>query len=197
MNNTGHVLLINNKNNNPSIFLIQEKNKHWGIFGGKQEEFDNDSLSHTAVRELHEESLGSLKGHVHLFDYLDCYSFIGKSPSGPTEHQTFIAVNSRIQEEEISVDHPDQDQGFGDIKNGKFFPLYLVLDAAYGGRKTFCYNSEDYQLRYLFAKAIRQNREFLYPLFQRENLNATEARHHLLNVHPVVSSSATVLSSRK
>ena len=196
MSNTGHVLLISNKNNQPHIFLIQETNKHWGIFGGKEEEKDSKSLVNTAIRELHEESLGSLKGHKHLFSYLNHFSYKGMGKEGITNHQTFITVNSRIAESDISVDNPNQDQGFGDIKNGKFFPLSLVLETIFSGGSDFVFDSEKHRLRYLFAKAIKKNQGFLYPLFQAENLDAIEARHHLLNVHPVVSTPLAMVSSK-
>ena len=194
MKNTGHVLLINNINGNPHIFLIQEKNKMWGIFGGGQEELDNNSLTQTAVRELEEESLGSLQGNPALFKFLDYYSL--KGPDGLTNHKTFIAVDSRIKGEDIIVDHPDApNKGFGDIRNGQFFPLYLVLDAIYSGKKFIIYNNEEYKLRYFFAEAIRRNREFLYRVFERQNINAMEARLRLLNIAPVVSIKSAVVSS--
>ena len=189
MKNTGHVLLINNMNNNPHIFLIQEKNKTWGIFGGGQEERDNNSLTKTAVRELYEESLGSLKGDPALFKFLDFYSINGvKDTNGLSSmHKTFIVVNSRITKEHIKVDHPEADnKGFGDICNGQFFPLYLVLDAIYENKKFISYKGEDYKLRFLFASSIRRNRPFLYDVFQRQNLDAMEARLRLLNIAPVV-----------
>ncbi|USO02648.1 MAG: NUDIX hydrolase [Alphaproteobacteria bacterium] len=182
--NTGHVMLINNAGTMPKIFLIQESNKHWGIFGGGQEETDK-SLTMTAVRELHEESLGSLKGDPKLFNYLDYYSL--KGTDHPTNHKTFISVNSSIRENDIRVDSPEHGQGFGDIRNGKFFPLYLVLDAIYRGRKTFTYQDEEHKLRYFFAEGIRRNKKFLYELFNKHNIDAIETRHRLMNIQPVVA----------
>ena len=192
MHNTGHVMLINNAYDTPHIFLIQEKNKHWGIFGGRQERTD-ESLTTTAVRELYEESCGSLKGNPDLFPYLDTYWM--KNPLDGSVHQTFVTVNSRIQEADILVDAPGQDGLYGDIKQGKFFPLDLILDTIYSGKKTFIYNDEENKFRYFFAETLKRNREISYEIFQKHNLAAMETRHRLLNIEPVVSVKREMISS--
>lgn len=188
MKNTGHVLLINNTNNNPHIFLIEEKNKTWGIFGGGQEALDNNSLTNTAIRELYEESLGSLQGDPTLFKFLDFYSIksVVDEKGHTSTHKTFIVVNSDITKDHIRVDHPTApNKTYGDICNGQFFPLYLVLDAIYTNKKTIDYKGQNYKLRYIFAAAIRRNRPFLDHVFQRDNIHAMESRLRLLNVSPV------------
>ena len=84
---TAHVMLINNYYDTPMVYMIQERNKNWGIFGGGQEPHDQKSLVKTAARELEEETLFSLTAHIPMFRFLDTYSL--KDNNGGM-HKTFI-----------------------------------------------------------------------------------------------------------
>ncbi len=73
MKSSAHILLIDNAEEIPKLYLVQERNKHWGSIGGGVEKKDNNSFERAAVRELSEETAGSLKGNIKFFKFLDSY----------------------------------------------------------------------------------------------------------------------------
>ena len=76
--NTAHIMLISNFKRTPMVYLVQERNKCWGIFGGGQEKVDNNSFIRTAIRELQEETCDSIIGNPSFFKYLDNYLVLDK-----------------------------------------------------------------------------------------------------------------------
>lgn len=181
---TAHVMLINNYYDTPMVYLIQEKNKNWGIFGGGQEVHDQKSLVRTAARELEEETLHSLAAHIPMFRFLDTYAL--KDNNGGM-HKTFITINSKISAKNVLLDQPGNRvvKSYGDILRGQYIPLYLLLANIYKRQYTIFYNGEQLQLRYFFAEAVRRNQDYLYTVFNKKYIIHTENRNNDLDLHAV------------
>lgn len=188
LRNTAHIMLINNHGISPMIYMIEEVNGRWGIFGGGQEKVDKKSLTRTAIRELHEETLGSLQGHLHFFKHLETYSIID---SNGGVHKTFITINSSIKSSKIKLDQPHIRKGNGDIIKGAYLPLYLVLNSIYKKQYNILFKGNVYPLRYFFAEAIRRNQKYLYTVFNKQYLNMTELRNKKLGINAVTLSDNT------
>ena len=186
---TAHVMLINNYYDTPMVYLIQEKNKNWGIFGGGQEIHDQKSLVKTAARELEEETLHSLSAHIPMFRFLDTYAL--KDNNGGM-HKTFITINSKISAKNILLDQPGNRvaKSYGDILRGQYIPLYLLLANIYKRQYTIFYNGEQLQLRYFFAEAVRRNKDYLYTVFNKKYIIHTENRNNDLDLHAVTLTSS-------
>jgi hypothetical protein len=177
-------MLINNYYDTPMVYLIQEKNKNWGIFGGGQETHDQKSLVKTAARELEEETLFSLSAHIPMFRFLDTYAL--KDNNGGM-HKTFITINSKISAKHILLDQPGNcmAQSYGDILRGQYIPLYLLLANIYKRQYSIFYNGEQINLRYFFAEAVRRNQDYLYTIFNKKYIVHTENRNNDLDLHAV------------
>lgn len=186
---TAHVMLINNYYDTPMVYLIQEKNKNWGIFGGGQELQDQKSLVRTAARELEEETLFSLAAQTPMFRFLDTYAL--KDNNGGM-HKTFITVNSKISAKHILLDQPGNcmAKSYGDILRGQYIPLYLLLANIYKRQYSIFYNGEQLNLRYFFAEAVRRNQDYLYTIFNKKYIVHTENRNNDLDLHAVTLSAA-------
>lgn len=184
---TAHVMLINNHYDTPMVYLIQEKNKNWGIFGGGQEIHDQKSLVRTAARELEEETLFSLTAQTPMFRFLDTYAL--KDNNGGM-HKTFITINSKISAKHILLDQPGNcmAKSYGDILRGQYIPLYLLLANIYKRQYSIFYNGEQINLRYFFAEAVRRNQDFLYTIFNKKYIIHTENRNNDLDLHAVTLS---------
>lgn len=187
--NTAHILLLNNQGKTPLVYLIQEQNKKWGTFGGVQEVQDRKSFVTTAIRELQEETAGSLLADSNMFYYLDSYSI--RDVNGGV-HKTFIVINSEIQANHIRLDQPGLQKRPGniqqnsDILRGGYFPLYLILSHVYKKKYSFMFNGEKINLRYFFAEAIRRNQHYLYTVFHKKYIDHTEYRNNVLGIQPVI-----------
>lgn len=184
---TAHVMLINNYYDTPMVYLIQEKNKNWGIFGGGQELHDQKSLVRTAARELEEETLFSLTAQTPIFRFLDTYAL--KDNNGGM-HKTFITINSKISAKHILLDQPGNcmAKSYGDILRGQYIPLYLLLANIYKRQYSIFYNGEQINLRYFFAEAVRRNQDYLYTIFNKKYIIHTENRNNDLDLHAVTLS---------
>lgn len=182
-------MLINNYYDTPMVYLIQEKNKNWGIFGGGQEIHDQKSLVKTAARELEEETLFSLSAHTPMFRFLDTYAL--KDNNGGM-HKTFITINSKISAKHILLDQPGNcmAKSYGDILRGQYIPLYLLLANIYKRQYSIFYNGEQLNLRYFFAEAVRRNQDYLYTIFNKKYIVHTENRNNDLDLHAVTLSAA-------
>ncbi|MEK7654819.1 MAG: hypothetical protein AAB323_01000 [Pseudomonadota bacterium] len=186
---TAHVMLINNYYDTPMVYLIQEKNKNWGIFGGGQELHDQKSLVRTAARELEEETLFSLTAQTPMFRFLDTYAL--KDNNGGM-HKTFITINSKISAKHILLDQPGNcmAKSYGDILRGQYIPLYLLLANIYKRQYSIFYNGEQINLRYFFAEAVRRNQDYLYTIFNKKYIVHTENRNNDLDLHAVTLSAS-------
>lgn len=193
---TAHVMLINNYYDTPMVYLIQEKNKNWGIFGGGQEILDQRSLVKTAARELEEETLFSLSAHIPMFRFLDTYAL--RDNNGGI-HKTFITINSKVSAKHILLDQPGNTmaKSYGDILRGQYVPLYLLLANIYKRQYSIFYNGEQINLRYFFAEAVRRNQDYLYTIFNKKYIIHTENRNNDLDLHAVTLSAPQTLIKQK